>query len=69
MSPTLLDVIREQVPEIKQWDGWDYKVWAPVSLDDVGSVIVVFKNQNQSKIEVELELKVKLHRPAWTAKS
>lgn len=54
---SLLEKILKRRPEaLKKWDGWDYKIWGPVSLDDVPSVFVKLTNKSGSFVVVELPL-------------
>lgn len=51
----MLAAIERRYPEaVKNWDKWDYKIVAPVSLDDVPAITVILKNKNGMFVALEL---------------
>ncbi len=55
MSQTVMDLLPEEAKN--EWDGEDYKVLGPETLEDKAVVTIVLINQNETEIVVELELK------------
>lgn len=45
---------KEYAEEMKKWDGWDYRVYGPMSLDDLAQVAVVLINKDESSVRVVL---------------
>jgi len=39
-----------------KWDGFDYSVISPISLDDLAIVTVILKNEDGSKINITLRI-------------
>jgi len=57
MNATLWEAIEEAYPEVaKHWDGHDYRVHAPLSLDDAPVVHVHLKNKNKSEVVLKLSV-------------
>jgi hypothetical protein len=55
---TVLDVVKLIFPEAaRRWDGYDYSVHGPVSLDDLSEVHVVLKNKNGATFAMRLPLR------------
>jgi hypothetical protein len=55
---TVGDVLRKKYPdETDRWDKWDYKIIAPVSLDDNAyiDVVLLAKNGDQWTCRLDLE--------------
>lgn len=54
---SLWSLLESQIPEkLRMWDQWDYKILAPLSLDDRAVVTVVLQNKNGFMFSVELLL-------------
>ena len=39
-----------------KWDGWDYEIYAPMSLRDDAALIVVLRNEKGRSVEVKIPL-------------
>ena len=37
-----------------KWDGWDYEIYAPMSLQDDAALIVVLRNEKGRSVEVKI---------------
>lgn len=41
--------------EIEAWDKWDYRIWSPLSLDDLAFVEVQLINRNKTKQSITIK--------------
>lgn len=59
MQATLLALLKKKYPKmVEKWDGWDYRVIGPISLDDPPVVQVLLMNKGKSggRMQVGLDL-------------
>ena len=54
---TVLDLVRETHREtFARWDGWDYRITSPLSLDDLAFVTVTLINESRDQINICFDL-------------
>ena len=57
MIQTVYELIEAAYPEVvKLWDRYDYKIHAPVSLDDAPTIQITLKNRNKSQVMLQIPL-------------
>lgn len=57
MQTTILGLLKKKYPEaVKKWDGWDYKILSPVSLDDLPTIQVYLRNKGKGGLQMQLGL-------------
>lgn len=57
---SFLEVLRKMYPAMfLKWDGWDYSILSPCSLDDSFSILLTLKWKNGTARRFQIDLNIK----------